>query len=389
MEPMNVFLNAHRQEFKSFVDTVCLISHDQATSAVPPSYTTPITILNRLPGTSREGFPSLPYLLDQARELSVLVSIWTERGNKNVTAERSDELSQFDQFCKDLRWRTRESLNKAEQAERPSGMLEVKWGELVENMDQRARISARASTDNTPTLRRTTATSALRSGGPSSSSVNISEGVASVPSSRPPSRDPASFYRTASQTTGPPQSSSDVGYNITPPGSSSGFWDHSSSMASSTDRLPANATHWNDSDDDENEEDDDGDEDEDGDSNDIDKFPVPKDYKRASKASSMDVENGSIMSPERDVPPRSVTVAPPESTGKRLADVWKFRKGTGGALGGGTSAPAFASSSSSGAREGRRGSESGALGGHGRNANTSDRTPIRMPREVGERRPRI
>ena len=114
---MNVFLTTHRQEFKDFVDNICGISPDRATSAIPPSYATPITILGRLPSTSREGFPSLPYLIDQARECAGLVEIWLDpRHEVDRSFAWSDELKSFDALCEQLRQRTKNARSQAEQA---------------------------------------------------------------------------------------------------------------------------------------------------------------------------------------------------------------------------------------------------------------------------------
>ncbi|KAI4164175.1 MAG: hypothetical protein LQ342_002139 [Letrouitia transgressa] len=141
MEPMNSFLNTHRQGFKDFVDTICAISPDHANSAIPPSYATPITILGRLPGTSREGFPSLPYLIDQAKECAALVELWLDGTHSNNNTEpMSDELKLFNDLCISSREKTKHCLSRAEQAERPSGVLEPKWEELVEQMGRKARI---------------------------------------------------------------------------------------------------------------------------------------------------------------------------------------------------------------------------------------------------------
>ncbi|KAI4205237.1 MAG: hypothetical protein LQ350_000559 [Teloschistes chrysophthalmus] len=141
MEPMNGFLNTHRQEFKSFIDTICAISPDQANALMPPSYATPITILGRLPGTSREGFPSLPYLIDQAKECAALVDFWLDRPHTTESPPiMSDELRGFDDICEALREKTKRCLSRAEQAEKPSGSLEPKWEELVEQMGRKARI---------------------------------------------------------------------------------------------------------------------------------------------------------------------------------------------------------------------------------------------------------
>ena len=148
---MNAFLASHRTEFKTFIDTICDISPDRATSAIPPSYATPITILGRLPATSKEGFPSLPYLIDQARECAALVGLWLDSkqeapSNPNPSGSQhsslSEEVAKFDELCTTLMQRTRDCLSQAEQAERPSGILEVKWEELVSQMDKKARLRA-------------------------------------------------------------------------------------------------------------------------------------------------------------------------------------------------------------------------------------------------------
>lgn len=159
---MNAFLATHRTEFKAFIDTTCDFSPDRGTSAIPPSYATPITILGRLPATSKEGFPSLPYLIDQARECAALVGLWLD-GKQDPPSNQStvgggqsgtsEEVARFDKLCTALMQRTRDCLSQAEQAERPSGVLEVKWEELVEQMDKKARLRAaneRAATKPPP-----------------------------------------------------------------------------------------------------------------------------------------------------------------------------------------------------------------------------------------------
>lgn len=161
MEPMNAFLTGRRQEFKEFVDKICGISPDRTTSAIPASYATPITILGRLPATSREGFPSLPYLIDQARECAGLVEIWLNtRHDVDSSFAWSNELKSFDALCRKLRQRTKDALSQAEQAERPSGTMAPKWEELVDQMERRARIGEQRanSSPDTPFLQKTSNT---------------------------------------------------------------------------------------------------------------------------------------------------------------------------------------------------------------------------------------
>lgn len=117
MEPMNRFLASHRQGMKNFIDSVCAISVGQTTSNLPASYSTPITIFGRLPPMSREGFPSLPYLIDHAQNFSKLVKLWVETTAKNPKlGSLQGELLQFHQLCLKIQQRADECLHKAQQS---------------------------------------------------------------------------------------------------------------------------------------------------------------------------------------------------------------------------------------------------------------------------------
>ena len=163
MEPMNAFLSSHRQEFKTYIDSICSIScSTSALSPIPPSYSTPLTILQRLPPTSREGFPSLPYLIDHARNFAALVDLWLENTTAsapNIISSDGD-LLKFHTLCVSLHQRTQDCLNRAERAERPSSSLSVKWEELVEQLESSSSFelpshhrkgSISTSTPNSPT----------------------------------------------------------------------------------------------------------------------------------------------------------------------------------------------------------------------------------------------
>ena len=232
MEPMNVFLTTHRQQFKTFVDDICDISSDRASSSIPPSYATPITILGRLPGTSREGFPSLPYLIDQARECMSLVDLWLDTVHEiEDSNEWSKELQRFDKLCEEAREKARQCLTRAEQAERPSGSLEPKWEELVEQMQKKSRLRE-ASGRNSPLTPGSSnrndvnsSTSSLaesyfhRRTAPSSgmSAHRFSPGMSHFNSTTSP-QSPLSPDEATSEEL-------DSESSNTPPGSSSGVWD--------------------------------------------------------------------------------------------------------------------------------------------------------------------
>ena len=135
MEPMNRFLGSHRQAVKDYIDAICSISSDRITSALPASYSTPITILARLPTTSREGFPSLPYLIDQARNFAALVKLWLEASaNFRSSLSLEGEMEQFNRLCIDLGRRTDEFLMKVE-AERTPNQLSLQLEDIVESLE--------------------------------------------------------------------------------------------------------------------------------------------------------------------------------------------------------------------------------------------------------------
>ncbi|KAL4789784.1 hypothetical protein BDV19DRAFT_15282 [Aspergillus venezuelensis] len=138
MEPMNKFLVSHRSEFREFVDSICAIPADRPAPIVTPSYATPIQILGRLPLPSREGFPSLPFLIDHARSFANLIRIWLDAAPARLSQleEVDPAVMRFHEIALGLQQRTKECLSKAEQAERPSGNLEIKWEELVDSLEQ-------------------------------------------------------------------------------------------------------------------------------------------------------------------------------------------------------------------------------------------------------------
>jgi len=143
---MNEFLSDHRESFKSFIDDVCTLSttnsNDKSANLSPTSYSTPLAIRNRLPLTSREGFPSLPYLIDQGREFAGLIELWLQgtcgkdgtEGIANAIGQEDGDLLGFHNLCTKLHARTQECLSRAERAERPSSALSFRWEELIDQL---------------------------------------------------------------------------------------------------------------------------------------------------------------------------------------------------------------------------------------------------------------
>lgn len=187
MEPMNVFLVQHREGFKTFIDDVCYVPEPISNSAYPNSsstptyppgvvsaeqhlsYTTPMTIMHRLPPSSQEGFPSLPYLIDQARSFADLIHLWLDAvaalsspgdvatlpGKSHadilraITATEGD-LKEFHRLCEELNTRTQECLNRAERAERPDSPHSFQWEDVI-NQLQKAQIKNATAVDKDQT----------------------------------------------------------------------------------------------------------------------------------------------------------------------------------------------------------------------------------------------
>jgi hypothetical protein len=136
MEPMNRFLHSHRQGLKDFIDSICAISSDRNNTSLPASYSTPITILARLPPTSREGFPSLPYLIDHPRNFASLVKLWLDSTSNFVLPDSLDgDLAQFNDICLDLQRRADECRLNAETIE-ANDRLSLQFDDLTDDMEE-------------------------------------------------------------------------------------------------------------------------------------------------------------------------------------------------------------------------------------------------------------
>ena len=122
---------------KSFVDAITTIPPSPyPTETVPPSYATPITILSRLSQPSKEGFPSLPYLIDQPRAFASLVAMWQKwhpvYKDKFPDYHLEGDLARFHKMCSEIQERINICVSKAESAQRPSSSLSARWEEVAE-----------------------------------------------------------------------------------------------------------------------------------------------------------------------------------------------------------------------------------------------------------------
>jgi hypothetical protein len=109
-------VNQYRQSFKDFLDAVCAIPVERTNVILPASYSTPITILGRLSPLGREGFPSLPYLIDHPRNFAALVKLWTEsqpRGSMEGR-EYDGDLLVFHDLCLALQQRVNDCSLRVE-----------------------------------------------------------------------------------------------------------------------------------------------------------------------------------------------------------------------------------------------------------------------------------
>ncbi|KAK1776128.1 hypothetical protein QBC45DRAFT_227750 [Copromyces sp. CBS 386.78] len=116
MEPMNEFLQKQRQPFKDFADAVCAIPAEKTNTSVPAPYSTPLTILGRLSPLAREGFPSLPYLVDHARNFAALAKLWAKIHPESDwdSSNCEGDLLQFHRLCTTLHQRATHCFSQME-----------------------------------------------------------------------------------------------------------------------------------------------------------------------------------------------------------------------------------------------------------------------------------
>ncbi|XEV00845.1 hypothetical protein FSHL1_006132 [Fusarium sambucinum] len=138
MEPMNRFLNLQRQSVRDFIDQVCSIPADRETNNfVPAGYSTPVTILGRLSPTSKEGFPSLPYLIDNTRNMASLVKLWVDARPVEDKREQVDpELLTFNDICFALQERADACLAKVESERASETATNATTEDVAESLEQ-------------------------------------------------------------------------------------------------------------------------------------------------------------------------------------------------------------------------------------------------------------
>ena len=168
--------------------------------------------------------------------------------NNHSPANPSSVLHRFDALCDALRLHTRNCLNQAEQAERPSGSLALKWEELIEQMDCKARISDAAPTSPRQPLH----TNDIGNASPSNSSTDVPADAVST--LRRPSTARSNGTLSAQTATirlrGDSRIALPIDNDFTPPPSSGGSgsgggWDRRADSERDEDkRFPSHALSW-------------------------------------------------------------------------------------------------------------------------------------------------
>ncbi|KAI1308277.1 Rho GTPase activation protein [Xylaria venustula] len=143
MEYMNRFLGHHRQSFKNFIDQLCSVPSDRYPITVPASYSTPVMILGRMSPQGREGFPSLPYLIDHQRNYAALVKLWLESHHASAADSHvfEGELEEFHDICVGLQRRSDECMAQVE-IFRASEDESVVTEDLAENLERASLIGS-------------------------------------------------------------------------------------------------------------------------------------------------------------------------------------------------------------------------------------------------------
>lgn len=136
MEPMNKFLVAAAPEFRKFIEEFCSWKAVQGPHH-EPQYQAASQVKLRLPPLSREGLPTLPYLLDAPGSLATLVDLWTKHAPANIGEKGVDDCVRiFHNQCLELQQRTNECMAEAERAQEPNSKLERQWQKMLSEQQQ-------------------------------------------------------------------------------------------------------------------------------------------------------------------------------------------------------------------------------------------------------------
>lgn len=128
MEPMNKFITMATTEFKDFIEEICSYDSSKPSILHEAQYQAPAQIKARLPSVSREGLPSLPYLLDSPKLCGMLIDIWIDHAPTHLSDTGIDDCVQsFHELCQRLKRRTKECMVRAEGAAEPDSNLEKQW----------------------------------------------------------------------------------------------------------------------------------------------------------------------------------------------------------------------------------------------------------------------
>ncbi|KAI1826102.1 Rho GTPase activation protein [Xylaria intraflava] len=143
MEPMNKFLGHERQSFKDYVDQLCSVTSDRSAITVSASYSTPVMIMGRLSPKSREGFPSLPYLIDHQRNYAALVKLWVESHPPSASSSHvfEGELKEFHNTCVNLQDRADSCMARMEML-RASENESIVTDDMVETFEKSSLIES-------------------------------------------------------------------------------------------------------------------------------------------------------------------------------------------------------------------------------------------------------
>lgn len=138
MEPMNRFLTTHRSAFREFIDQVCGIPAERGPKSQPANYSTPLNVMGKLSVAGKEGFPTLPYLIDHPRSFASLVKLWTNTRSADVMQqEQADgELLVFSDICTGLQKRADACLGKVHRLRAAEAVAQGIPIELVQSLEQ-------------------------------------------------------------------------------------------------------------------------------------------------------------------------------------------------------------------------------------------------------------
>lgn len=134
MEPMNIFVNEHKQQYRDFIDQLCAVPHAFNRTSSQPLQAAAQTIFKHLPPLVQEGIPALPYLIDYSRAFAALIKLWVDHKPHAIPVD-NHTLKRFHHECINIHSLAEDCYASAERTNVIGRDFTKEWATMMDQME--------------------------------------------------------------------------------------------------------------------------------------------------------------------------------------------------------------------------------------------------------------